>query len=70
MKLDFSDIFSEKGQSLPEYALVVALMSVIVIAVFILLGPQIYDAVHNAVDEETAGEAERQLEESLEEQEE
>ncbi len=60
-----SYFFGENGQSLAEYALVVGLMSVVLIAVFVLLAPQIYEALHDAIEEDTAREAEEQMEDTL-----
>lgn len=65
MKINFQKFTSENGQSLAEYALVVGLMSVIVIALFMSLGPQIYDALHDAIDEDTQQKAEDQLKNEL-----
>ncbi|MGM0380831.1 MAG: hypothetical protein ACQEP7_02495 [bacterium] len=66
MKFILNFFSSEIGQSLPEYALVVGLMSSIVFAVFIVLGPQIYDAVHKPIDQNTGPEAQQQLKKDLE----
>lgn len=42
----------EEGQALPEYALIIAFVSVIVIAVLVLLGPQMssfFNTVSNSL---------------------
>lgn len=46
----------ESGQGMVEYGLIVGLIAIIVIAVFVALGPQISNMFENTVDEESVGE--------------
>lgn len=46
----------ESGQGMVEYGLIVGLIAIIVIAVFVALGPQINNMFENTVDEESVGE--------------
>lgn len=51
----------ESGQGMVEYGLIVGLIAIIVIAVFVALGPQIRGMFENTVDEESVGEGNQQL---------
>lgn len=42
---------NEKGQGMVEYALIIGLVSIAVIAVLVLLGPEIRDLFQRVVDE-------------------
>lgn len=51
----------ESGQGMVEYGLIVGLIAIIVIAVFVAIGPQIESMFTNTVDEESVGEGQDQL---------
>jgi len=51
----------EEGQGMVEYGLIVGLIAIIVIAVFVALGPQINNMFSNVVDEESVGEGQASL---------
>lgn len=46
-----SRLNEEKGQSMVEYGLIIGLVAVVVVAVLILLGPQIADMFQNIIDQ-------------------
>jgi len=46
----------ERGQGMVEYGLIIGLIAIIVIAVFVALGPQIKDMFSNAVSDEKTDE--------------
>ncbi len=46
----------ERGQGMVEYGLIIGLIAIIVIAVFVALGPQIKDMFSNAVSGEETDE--------------
>lgn len=56
--LDFS---SEQGQGMVEYGLIVGLIAIIVIAVFVALGPQITNMFQQTVDEQSVGEGQASI---------
>ena len=51
----------ESGQGMVEYGLIVGLIAIIVIAVFVALGPQIRNMFQQTVDEESVGEGQAAL---------
>lgn len=51
----------EDGQGMVEYGLIVGLIAIIVIAVFVALGPQINSMFTNVVDENSVGEGQASL---------
>lgn len=52
---------SERGQGMVEYGLIVGLIAIIVIAVFVALGPQITDMFQQTVDEQSVGEGQASI---------
>jgi pilus assembly protein Flp/PilA len=51
----------EDGQGMVEYGLIVGLIAIIVIAVFVALGPQIQGMFENTVDSNSVGEGQAQI---------
>lgn len=51
----------ESGQGMVEYGLIVGLIAIIVIAVFVALGPQIRNMFQNTVDEQSVSEGQSAL---------
>lgn len=51
----------ESGQGMVEYGLIVGLIAIIVIAVFVALGPQIRNMFSETVDEQSVGEGQSAL---------
>ncbi|MFB6346377.1 MAG: Flp family type IVb pilin [bacterium] len=51
----------ESGQGMVEYGLIVGLIAIIVIAVFVALGPQIRNMFSNTVDQQSVGEGQSAL---------
>lgn len=51
----------ESGQGMVEYGLIVGLIAIIVIAVFVALGPQINNMFSNTVDENSVSEGQSQI---------
>ncbi len=47
----------ERGQGMVEYGLIIGLIAIIVIAVFVALGPQIKNMFTNAVDSSATDDA-------------
>lgn len=52
---------SESGQGMVEYGLIVGLIAIIVIAVFVALGPQITEMFQQTVDEQSVGEGQASI---------
>lgn len=52
---------NEKGQGMVEYGLIIGLIAIIVLAVFIALGPQIKNMFSATVSNETLNVAQQQL---------
>lgn len=52
---------SESGQGMVEYGLIVGLIAIIVIAVFVALGPQITNMFQQTVDEQSVGEGQASI---------
>lgn len=52
---------SERGQGMVEYGLIVGLIAIIVIAVFVALGPQITEMFQQTVDEQSVGEGQASI---------
>ncbi|MFP4686478.1 MAG: Flp family type IVb pilin [bacterium] len=55
----------EKGQGMVEYGLIVGLIAIIVIAVFVALGPQLTALFEETVDTETLTDAQSDLESEI-----
>ncbi|MBU1487892.1 Flp family type IVb pilin [bacterium] len=53
---------NEKGQGMVEYGLIIGLIAIIVLAVFIALGPQIKAMFAETVSNETVSTAQNKLE--------
>lgn len=51
----------EDGQGMVEYGLIVGLIAIIVIAVFVALGPQINNMFTNVVDSNSVGEGQASM---------
>lgn len=56
----------ESGQGMVEYGLIVGLIAIIVIAVFVALGPQINSMFEDSVSEESVNEAQTEIKDSME----
>ncbi len=71
MLRDLKNLIShEEGQGMVEYGLIVGLIAIIVIAVFVALGPQITALFEETVDPDTLEEGQEELERELEEEDE
>ena len=59
----FRELFTndEDGQGMVEYGLIVGLIAIIVIAVFVALGPQINNMFTNVVDSNSVGEGQASM---------
>jgi len=55
----------EEGQGMVEYGLIVGLIAIIVIAVFVALGPQINSMFTSVVDQNSVGEGQASLSTSV-----
>ena len=55
----------ESGQGMVEYGLIIGLIAVIVVAVFVALGPQIKKMFSSTVDSETIGKGQAALSEEM-----
>ena len=55
----------ESGQGMVEYGLIIGLIAIIVIAVFVALGPQIKNMFDDAVDDETVGKGASAISEAM-----
>ncbi len=55
----------ERGQGMVEYGLIIGLIAIIVIAVFVALGPQIKNMFTNAVDQQALDDTRAFLSEKL-----
>jgi pilus assembly protein Flp/PilA len=55
----------ESGQGMVEYGLIVGLIAIIVIAVFVALGPQINSMFSDAVSDESINDAQGEVENAI-----
>ncbi len=55
----------ESGQGMVEYGLIVGLIAIIVIAVFVALGPQINSMFGEAVSDNAVGNAQNQVDNAV-----
>lgn len=55
----------ENGQGMVEYGLIVGLIAIIVIAVFVAIGPQIRNMFTNTVDENSVSEGQSQISQAI-----
>jgi len=69
MLRDMKSFFThEEGQGMVEYGLIVGLIAIIVIAVFVALGPQITRLFTDVIDENAMEDAQTDLETAIDEE--